>query len=807
MKTRKNLQSETKNRFLSATVFIVLALIVSQFGAWTALAAPDATFTVNDSGDAADASPGNGTCATSGSKCTLRAAIQEANAFSGADVIAFDSNVAIVVIYSALPALNDATGGTTIRGRSNYVSIAGTLAGADVDGLTLASNNNQLEGLYIYGFDGNGVVIGGDNNIIGVDGDGVNDAAEHNVIGGNDAVGIKLTSTANNNRIAGNWIGLMISGAVNANGAGIQLGGSGNRVGVLGDGVSDDLEGNVISGNVAQGIEVIANNSVIAGNIIGANPAGTAKMANGGCGVCLTSVTGTLIGTNGDGVADALEGNLVSGNGENGIDLSLSDSNTISGNFIGVNKSGSAKLANTRNGIRLDGSSDNVIGVGTTTLARGEAPTVISSKGNLISGHFQYAGINIGTGGGNIVAGNYIGTDATGSIALGNGNGIDIESSPSNIIGTNGDGVDDALEGNLISGNNNGIAVGSCTQTVIAGNLIGVNAAGDSALGNSAVGVIVNGTFNRIGTNGDGVSDALERNVISANDESGIMLDTHESIVAGNVIGLNAAGSASLGNGAHGIWIRSHTNRIGSDNSDPLEGNVISGNSQNGVYISTNGYNNYIVGNWIGVGYQGVGVFGNVNYGVEISGVNDNTIIYNVIAYNNTGIRLAGGSVDLYHGNTFYGNSIFSSLGLGIDLGAGGVTDNDEDDDDIGPNDLQNFPTLSLAQFVDGILTVQGALQSHASQNFMIEFYLSGVCNYMYNDTPIYLGGMLVSTDVNGISVFSKDFTPGFIVPNGYAVLATARNNNYSTSEFSECIAVDGPKTLYLPLLVANLIP
>jgi large repetitive protein len=44
-----------------------------------------ATFTVNTAADAVDANPGNGTCATAAGNCTLRAAVQEANATAGED--------------------------------------------------------------------------------------------------------------------------------------------------------------------------------------------------------------------------------------------------------------------------------------------------------------------------------------------------------------------------------------------------------------------------------------------------------------------------------------------------------------------------------------------------------------------------------------------------------------------------------------------------------------------------------------------------------------------------------------------------
>src|SRR2546430_7402879 len=59
-------------------VLACVALLASRSPAQSATA--DATFTVNDQGDAVDANPGGGSCLTANFKCTLRAAIQEANA-------------------------------------------------------------------------------------------------------------------------------------------------------------------------------------------------------------------------------------------------------------------------------------------------------------------------------------------------------------------------------------------------------------------------------------------------------------------------------------------------------------------------------------------------------------------------------------------------------------------------------------------------------------------------------------------------------------------------------------------------------
>ena len=74
------------------------------------------TFTVNSAGDTSDASPGNGICADSGGNCTLRAAIQEANASAGADTINFaiaGAGVHTITLGSQLPTI---TGTVTIDG-------------------------------------------------------------------------------------------------------------------------------------------------------------------------------------------------------------------------------------------------------------------------------------------------------------------------------------------------------------------------------------------------------------------------------------------------------------------------------------------------------------------------------------------------------------------------------------------------------------------------------------------------------------------------------------------------------------------
>ena len=103
--------------------------------------------------------------------------------------------------------------------------------------------------------------------------------------------------------------------------------------------------------------------------------------------------------------------NVVSGNDTNGvrIDGPGTTGNLILGNFVGTDATGTAAVPNTRDGVRIDESSNNVVG--------GTEP----GAGNLISGNRACGLWLTGTGTTeSLVQGNFIGTDVTGTLALGN---------------------------------------------------------------------------------------------------------------------------------------------------------------------------------------------------------------------------------------------------------------------------------------------------------------------------------------------------------------------------------------------------
>ena len=116
---------DAKMQSIFAFVFAVIATL-----ALTAFSSnvTAATFVVNDTGDAVDASPGDGICATAGAVCTLRAAISEANAFAGSDVITLPAGTYTTTIAGTNEDVNangdyDITSAITINGAGSGTTI------------------------------------------------------------------------------------------------------------------------------------------------------------------------------------------------------------------------------------------------------------------------------------------------------------------------------------------------------------------------------------------------------------------------------------------------------------------------------------------------------------------------------------------------------------------------------------------------------------------------------------------------------------------------------------------------------------
>jgi hypothetical protein len=234
----------------------------------------------------------------------------------------------------------------------------------------------------------------------------------------------------------------------------------------------------------------------------------------------------------------------------------------------------------------------------------------VTVRGLVISNFSSYGiymGCPAGSGNGCLgmsnlnVYGCYIGTDASGTAAAGNGNGIRVQANDylNPAVFTTNIGGTAANQRNVISGNvQNGIVFDSPfsdNDINVVNNHIGTNAAGTAAVPNGANGIFVFDTLPAGITVAPkvniGGANAVQRNVISGNAGNGIRALNHNTLhiyIRGNYIGTNAAGTGDLGNGANGILADSSTG--GSSFHDFYvggaaagEGNTISGNGVDGI--------------------------------------------------------------------------------------------------------------------------------------------------------------------------------------------------------------------------------
>jgi hypothetical protein len=580
---------------------------------------------------------------TPGEQCTLRAAIQEANARPGFDQINFDipgGGIRTITIPNAGPLLPDVKGDVDINAISQpgwsgapMVQLAGEVVNqtAPARGITIAGNNATVRGLSISKFAINIDIANAsgtannnrvENCYIGVNADGTFDPNTPSVIGVA-VVGSTQTvrdnrigSTFNGNVIGNNSSGVVIAGAnarfnqVLGNKIGTNQAGTSaipNEVGVVvGSGARENTVGaelynggNVISGNIGHGIAISSNATLnkVTGNLIGTAQNGMDRLANGFQGIWITG------GANNNTIGGANDlRNIISGN--NGSE----QPETASEIFIDVN-SPSNKVVGNFIGLKLSWNADFGVPFGVT----------ISSSGNTIGGEVnaqndfgvsQSAVIITATGSNqamnNTISYNRIGTYSVGQSA-GNANvGITLQG---NTSGTN-------ITHNQISGNAaTGILIHQgASGSNISNNKIGTDRNGDSDIPNG-VGILMTGSS----------GNSIVANVISGNRFANVYLGddfsnnfadvgnavraidaffpdvkrreganyTSANIIQNNRIGTNTAGTQGLNNGGVGVQIgeNARENQIGGSRSSN-QGNIISGHLNQdrtpfGIYIGS----------------------------------------------------------------------------------------------------------------------------------------------------------------------------------------------------------------------------
>lgn len=535
-------------------LFALPVAVALSLGLASPPSAEAAVFTVNDKTDFADLLPGDGLCDTGNFRvnapplfvvpeCTLRAALEEANALPGADEIQFGSLIPLIATFaeftpfSPYPPVVDEV---LINGYSHpdydsasinpvptpIVQIIGNSVPAETSGLQFApgSDGSTVFGVAVHQFPGSGIRIGA-NSVTGpaditIGGSHIG-ASRGGFMFGNDDYGILIQSGASNNTI------------------GMACG---NVLGCLG-------RGNLISANMLSGISIRGSNNRIAGNLIGTDSTGGldfvpfgGNTGNGGSGVSILAGTNNEIGSLGavnlgglGGPTPVAAGNLISANGSSGITIGPEVLGTvIKANQIGTNLAGSGLLANDMHGVFLYGEAV----IGDTGLGGNLIAGVTNTVPGLID---QNAGIfSLGGLDGFLtpypvsVIGNRIGVNAGADATLGDLDlGVFLPFSFTRAT------VDD----NIIGGSGVGILA---TDADVRRNYLGTNEAGDD-LGNLARGFA--------GSNVVLGGDLTDSNSVAAS--------------KGNIIAFS--GEVGVGIGSHSGGVTARGNRFRANNGIPFD--------------------------------------------------------------------------------------------------------------------------------------------------------------------------------------------------------------------------------------------
>ncbi len=445
---------------------------------------------------------------------------------------------------------------------------------------------------------------------------------------------------------------------------------------------------------------------------------------------------------------------LIVGNfGQNEIVISGKNArrNKITGCYIGISADGSAALKSVAglNGVMIAAGADsNTIG---SSLAK---------ERNVIGG-MKLNGILIEGDGcnNNIIVGNYVGTDATGTQPIPNKqDGIRLQQgTKNNRIGGSLPGEGNVFSGNLASGIR--LEGPGVDENTIMGNKIGVASDGITALGNGDGGVVIlkGASHNIIGSIKEGAA-----NIISSNHFSGLQIKEHSNFneVSGNLIGPDITGKNIVGNEHNGIMIThgASNNKIGPQNI--ISGNGFqSGDWASGIVIAGDSTEkNQVFANLIGLLYFQTPA-GNVKHGICIQ----DGARYNKIGPQNIIANNGGDGIQIVRDQTLYNtitqNSIFSNSNKGIDVEEGANLN-------IAP------PVLNTVN--------DGLIKGYARKNSHVEIYKG----------PDTEGKVLVGmtfTDENGEFTFEASNLDRFMT-------ATVTDNQGNTSEFSASLKTDVPQ-------------
>ena len=451
--------------------------------------------------------------------------------------------------------------------------------------------------------------------------------------------------------------------------------------------------------------------------------------------------------------------NVISGNRGNGISLTETKGNIISMNYIGTNPTGSANAAfgNFQNGILVTGgSTGNLIGgqasgINDPTGTKGTVTPVFAqpAQGNLISGNHGDGVLITGASTTNVLSGNFIGTDVTGTAALGNLlDGVDIESANSNSLIGCTLFQNPFVFYNVIGGNGgNGVRVNNSNATTVQANFVGMGADNTTVVPNAEDGLLVAGSSAT--TQVGGVIPL--GNVISGNASNGIeVTNTASGFISFNTFGgIPAFKTTAAPNGADGILITA----TGGNNT--VRTCIISGNAGNGVEIGGNATGVLVTDTSVGTNTNISGAIANQDNGIVISGAAHGNAIGGfqvsveptVFASGNVGYGIA--ILDTATGN----NIINTNVGIGV--GSTGAVPNQQGGIYLGPG-TSGTTIGGLNPLIADKIEFNGGdgLSIFSSMNNAVAGN-----TISSNVTGIYANGACTGTVINGNTVVTNSTT------------------------------------------------
>jgi titin len=675
---------------------------------------------------------------------------------------------------------NGVFGVQLFNGASHDSITNSTVAATSGNGVVIAGSGTSydtLNGDFIgtdpngkFSVDVNGVALGNSGSGVQIYGGATHNTITASVISNNGQQGAYISDAGTSfNLLTGDFIGTDKTGGYalpnHAHGVLITSYASQNTLG----GTSLAAR-NVISGNAYNGV-AFSNDilNTVLGDYIGVNAAGTAALPNGAHGVFFSGSSSDTIGGTGPGTRD-----VISGNSEYGVYITSGSTKiTADGDYIGTDYTGANRVPNNYGLVIDGGSTNNTIG-GTSASYR-----------DVISGNATW-GVYISGAGtkGNVVEGDYIGTDYTGTKAVPNGyNGLDI------VFGANSNTVGGTTAGarNVISGNSyEGVLLGfsGTALNVVEGDYIGTDYTGTKPLANGQDGVQIIGgaAYNTVGG-----TTAAARNVISGNAQHGVYITdsgTSYNVVEDDYIGTDYTGASPVPNATGLTIISGATSNYVSGSSTSLQ-NVISGNTQDGIQLYGSGTSyNVVTDNFIGTNAAGTGHLGNGASGIYIAGgANSNTVggtaapARNVISANGVyGVCISdsGTASNLVAGN-FIGTDFTGKFSLGN--GNDGVVIRG-----TASNNTVGGSTASYRNIISGNVRYGVNVTDPGTTGNTVQYNYIGTDVTGENPVPNGSDGVVVQYGASYTYVYND-----LISANGFAgVLVTGSNtnNNFLTSDW-----------------------